>query len=101
TRRHAHIPGFRLDGAVRVSSDLAASCLGAEVLLFVLPSHVLAATARRVAREARLSPRCAAVNASKGVELKTLATMGELVERELPALKGRVWTLSGPSFARE
>jgi glycerol-3-phosphate dehydrogenase (NAD(P)+) len=27
--------------------------------------------------------------------------MGDIVERELPSLRGKVWTLSGPSFARE
>lgn len=100
TRRHAHIPGFRLDGKVTVSSDLAASCEGAEVLLFVLPSRALAATARRLA-DVKLAQGALAVNASKGVEPGSLATMGDIVARELPALKGRVWTLTGPSFARE
>lgn len=101
TRRHAHIPGFRLDDSVLVGHDLAAACAGAEVLLFVLPSHAMARAARDVRAKARLSPRALAVNASKGVEPRTLATMGDIVARELPALRGKIWTLTGPSFARE
>ncbi len=100
TRRHPNIPGFRLDPRVRATSDLSAAVSGADVLVFVLPSSVLARTARSL-RGAAVARGCAAVVASKGLEPRTLATMGEVVERELPALKGRTWTLTGPSFARE
>jgi glycerol-3-phosphate dehydrogenase (NAD(P)+) len=99
TRRHPNIPGFRLDPSVKASSDLEAAVAGAGLLVFVLPSSVLAKTARRL--RGRTAPGCRAVVASKGVEPGSLATMGEVVERELPALKGRTWTLTGPSFARE
>jgi glycerol-3-phosphate dehydrogenase (NAD(P)+) len=101
TRRHAHIPDFRLHASIPASHDLAACVDGAEVLLFVLPSKVVAATARAIRATGKLSPRAVAVNASKGVEPRTFATMGDIVERELPALRGKVWTLTGPSFARE
>jgi glycerol-3-phosphate dehydrogenase (NAD(P)+) len=101
TRKHAHIPGFRLDRSIRASHDLPESLLGAEVLLFVLPSRAMRATARAIRATGALSPRAVAVNASKGVEPGTFATMGDIVARELPSLRGKVWTLSGPSFARE
>ena len=101
TRRHAHIPDFRLHRSIPASHDLAACVSDAEVLLFVLPSKVMAATARAIRASGRLAPRAVAVNASKGVEPGTFATMGDIVERELPALRGKVWTLTGPSFARE
>lgn len=101
TRRHPHIPGFRLDGSVSVGSDLPAAAEGASVLLLVLPSHALPATVRRLRAEARPARGVLAVNASKGLEPGTLATMGEVIERELPAVRGRTWTLTGPSFARE
>lgn len=101
TRSHAHIPGFHLDASVQVGSDLAAGVEGAELLVFVLPSRVMRATARAIRLSGRLSRRAVAVNASKGIEPGTFATMGDIVEREIPALRGRVWTLTGPSFARE
>jgi glycerol-3-phosphate dehydrogenase (NAD(P)+) len=101
TRAHAHIPGFRLDASIRTSHDLAASVDGAEILLFVLPSRAMRATARAIRATGKLSRRAVAVNASKGVEPGTFATMGDIVARELPSLRGKVWTLTGPSFARE
>ena len=101
TRRHAHIPDFKLHHSIPASHDLAACVEGADVLLFVLPSKAMASTARAIRASGALSRRAVAVNASKGVEPGTFATMGDIVAREIPALKGKVWTLTGPSFARE
>lgn len=100
TRRHAQIPGFRLDGAIKVTNDVAVAVKDVDVLLFVLPSRALAATAKKI-RGIGLPRTAVAVNASKGVEPRTLATMGDILVRELPSLRGKVWTLTGPSFARE
>ena len=92
SRRHPHIPGFRLGPNVSVTSDLA-QAEGSDVLLFVLPSQFTRAVARKLR-----GTRARIVNASKGVEPKTLMTQGEILEAEL----GRpVCTISGPSFARE
>ncbi|MDO8757061.1 MAG: NAD(P)H-dependent glycerol-3-phosphate dehydrogenase [Elusimicrobiota bacterium] len=100
TRRHAQIPGFRLDGSIKVTNDVAVAVKDVDVLLFVLPSRALAATARNI-RGLNLKKTAVAVNASKGVEALTLATMGDIIAREIPSLRGKVWTLTGPSFARE
>ena len=100
TRRLAHIPGFRLDGSIKVTHSLSVAVETVDVLLFVLPSRALAATARSI-RSIGLPRTAVAVNASKGVEPRTLATMGDILEREIPSLRGKVWTLTGPSFARE
>lgn len=98
SRRHPHIPGFRLDDAVKVTADLPEALAGASVLVFVLPSAFLRATAQSAAK-ALGGRKPVVVNASKGVEPHTLLTMGDCLERELsPAA---VYTLSGPSFARE
>lgn len=98
TRRHPHIPGFRLDESVSVTSKLEEAVADADVLLFVLPSvHV-----RRTASAAAglLKKKAVVVNASKGVEPGSMATMGEAIAQELP--RGTpVYTLTGPSFARE
>jgi glycerol-3-phosphate dehydrogenase (NAD(P)+) len=97
TRRHAHLPGFRLDESVLVTEDLAAALDGASVLLVVLPSTFVRRTASAAA--ALLSSKAAVVNAAKGIEPRTLATMGDILAQELP--RRPIFTLSGPSFARE
>lgn len=99
TRRHPHIPGFRLAPSIRVTSDLGQAILDCDPLVFVLPSNHVRRTAARL--NTLLSHRPRLINASKGVEPGTLKTMGEVIEEELPALRGRVYTISGPSFARE
>ncbi len=98
TRRHPHIPGFRLDERVEVGSDLPAALDGADVLLFVLPSAFLRQGAQAAAQALR-GRRPVVVSASKGVEPHTLLTMGDCLAQELKAKV--VYTLSGPSFARE
>ncbi len=100
SRRHPHIPGFRLAGGLTVTSDLARAVDSADVLLFVLPSHVVRRTAKAVARLG-LPKKTVVVNASKGIEPHTLKTMGEVIMDCIPGLRSRIFTFSGPSFARE
>lgn len=99
TRRHLHIPGFRLHESVRVTSDLRQASQNAGILLFVLPSVFVRRTARAVAKELG-GPKPLIVNASKGIEPESLKTMGDVIADELRGSRG-VYTLSGPSFARE
>jgi glycerol-3-phosphate dehydrogenase (NAD(P)+) len=73
---------------------------GAELVLFVVPSHAT----RDVALEAKpLIPEGALIcNATKGIENDTLMLMSEVMEDVLgEASRPRLTYLSGPSFARE
>lgn len=99
-RTHSHLPGFILDKGIRVTSDLAEAAQGASLILFVLPSHFVRKTAHAL-RKAAKDGRPVVVNACKGIEPGTLLTMGEVIADELPRWAPRVYTLSGPSFARE
>jgi glycerol-3-phosphate dehydrogenase (NAD(P)+) len=99
TRRHPHIPGFRLDPAVTVTSDLARAAEAPDYLVVVLPSQAVRGTARALRPLLPRGARPVIVNASKGVEPGSLMTMGDILARELP--HSAVFTLSGPSFARE
>ncbi|MBI4425111.1 MAG: NAD(P)-dependent glycerol-3-phosphate dehydrogenase [Elusimicrobia bacterium] len=102
SRKHPQIPRLRLARGLRVTSDLADAAQGAGILLVALPSAHVRATARRLGKlvDGRAA-RLLVVTASKGVEPRTLKTMAEVIEEELPGLGGRVYALSGPSFARE
>ncbi|MBI4376578.1 MAG: NAD(P)H-dependent glycerol-3-phosphate dehydrogenase [Elusimicrobia bacterium] len=98
-RRHPHLPGFRLDSSIEVGSDLGAAVAQSDVLIFVLPSSAVGSTAVSVSRVLGRKP-VLAVNASKGLEARTLRTMSEVIAARLPQARG-LYTLSGPSFARE
>lgn len=96
------MPGFRLAQMIQVESDLAKAVSGSELVLMVVPSAFVRRTARAlgpVLENARPYPTL--VNASKGVEPGSLRTMGEAILEEIPFLGGRLYTLSGPSFAKE
>jgi len=102
SRKHAHIPKWELHERVRVTSDVGTAVRGARVVLVALPSTHVRKTLRGLARMWEPGSRKPLiVTASKGVEPDTLKTMAEVIEEEVPALAGRVYALSGPSFARE
>jgi glycerol-3-phosphate dehydrogenase (NAD(P)+) len=86
-----------LHEGVRATGDVGDAVGGVDLVLFVTPSHVLRAIARRAA--ARLGERATLVVASKGIERETLALMTDVVSEEIP--RRPVVGLSGPSFARE
>jgi glycerol-3-phosphate dehydrogenase (NAD(P)+) len=93
------LPGVRLHPALEACGTFAEALGGAELALFVTPSHV----ARGVLRDARphLPPLAPVVVASKGIETVTLATMAQVFAEGLDASGHRLAFLSGPSFARE
>lgn len=95
-----YLPGFPLPPSLAVTSDLGAALEGADLVLYVSPSHVAREIMER-ARE-RMPAGVPVVSASKGVEEGTMKRMSEVIAEAL----GRpdvslVASLSGPSFARE
>jgi glycerol-3-phosphate dehydrogenase (NAD(P)+) len=98
--RHANprfLPGWPISPAVRATGDLGAVASGADLVVYVAPSHVLREVARTSARAA--AGDAMLVVATKGIERGTLAMMTSVVREEVP---GRaVVALSGPSFAAE
>jgi glycerol-3-phosphate dehydrogenase (NAD(P)+) len=98
------LPEVTIPEAIRITPSLAEATTGAEMLLFVTPSHALRATATRLAEEAADSLRRVewVTVATKGLESKTLRRMSEVLAETLPApLRDRVVVLAGPSHAEE
>jgi glycerol-3-phosphate dehydrogenase (NAD(P)+) len=95
-----YLPGVRLPEAVAPTASLPEALAGAELVLFVVPSHVF----RRVAEAAAaaMPAQALVVSATKGIEVETLATMSEVLLASLPPIHhARIAVLSGPSFAAE
>jgi glycerol-3-phosphate dehydrogenase (NAD(P)+) len=93
------LPGVRLHPGLEACSTHAAALAGAQLALFVTPSHV----ARAILRAARphLPSGITVVVASKGIETDTLETMAGVFAEELRDAGHPLAFLSGPSFARE
>jgi len=97
-RNTRYMSDFELPGLV-ATDRLDVAVVGAELVLFVSPSHVTRSLAREVAP--LLGANCTVVCASKGIEASG-ETMDEVLHEELPeALHGNLAYISGPSFARE
>lgn len=95
-----YLPGSRLPEKVQVVTDLAEALEGAEVVLSVVPSHVVRAVYTRMLPA--LEPSMLFVSATKGLESGTLLRMSEVVQEVVGArFAPRVAALSGPTFARE
>jgi glycerol-3-phosphate dehydrogenase (NAD(P)+) len=94
------LPGFRLPSEVVVHSDLGPALEGAQLVLLVVPSHVLRDLLQRA--KPHWPSDCSIVSASKGIEDDSLMLMDEVIEDVLGVeSRARVLVLSGPSFARE
>jgi glycerol-3-phosphate dehydrogenase (NAD(P)+) len=94
------LPGIRLPETVVPSNDLAAVVSGKQILVFIVPSHVMRAVSGRAA--AHIDPGAFVVTASKGIENQTHLTMSGVLKETLPpAAAPRISVLSGPSFATE
>ncbi len=102
TRRvnEVYLPGFTLPQQVEVTGDLATALQEADIALGVMPSaHARAMYTRMLPH---LDPRMAFVSATKGLELKTLERMTEVIAQVVSVkFTPRVAALSGPSFAQE
>jgi glycerol-3-phosphate dehydrogenase (NAD(P)+) len=95
----AMLPGIRIPEKVDVTSDLGEALDDAEAVVFVVPSHVLRATAEAVSP--LLSGEPILVIATKGIEETTLMRMSEVVAEVTPAARDRIAVLVGPSHAEE
>ncbi len=94
------LPGFPLSENLFPSNDMAEVVSEKDLLLIVVPSHVMRETVLKMA--GYVSRKSIVVSASKGIENKTHLTMSGVIAQALPELSSsRFASLSGPSFARD
>ncbi len=94
------LPGFPLSANISPSNDISEVVSKKDLVLIVVPSHVMRETAQKV--HGHISPGTIVVSASKGIENKTHLTMSGVLKETLPEIDEDFFAvLSGPSFARE
>jgi glycerol-3-phosphate dehydrogenase (NAD(P)+) len=93
------LPGVALSGNVAATTDLEAVVAGKDLVLIVVPSHVMRPTAAAMA--SALGKGTPVVSASKGIENETQLTMTGVLQEALGVGVERLAVLSGPSFAVE
>ena len=96
----AYLPGHKLADTVRVTSDLEAAVAGKRFVFGVTPSHGTREVLGRAG--AAMDPDAIVINASKGLEDGSLASIDAVYRDVLPArIAARATYLSGPTFATE
>lgn len=97
-REHASkLPGVKLPEDMNFTTDLEFSLQDKDMIVLAVPSPFTRSTAHSMCpyvKEGQLI-----VNVAKGVEEKTLMTLSEIIEEEIP--QANVAVLSGPSHAEE
>jgi glycerol-3-phosphate dehydrogenase (NAD(P)+) len=94
------LPGIPLSENIVPSNDIADVVSNKDLVLVVVPSHVMRETASKFA--GYLSDQTILISASKGIENKTHLTMTGVLADVLPeSFKNRLAVISGPSFGRE
>jgi glycerol-3-phosphate dehydrogenase (NAD(P)+) len=93
------LPGVTLAPRLNASTDLVRTVSGKDLVLVVVPSHVMRATTAAMA--ASIGADTLVVSASKGIENGTYLTMTGVLKETLGVPDSRLGVLSGPSFAAE
>ncbi len=96
-----YLPGVKIPTSITVTSDLENALDGCSHVLFVTPSHTVRNVAGMVRSVQTFRRSSVIINASKGLEEKSLCRMSEVLGQELPQTKGRIVGLLGPSHAEE
>jgi len=97
-REHASkLPGVKLPESMEITTDLEYSLKDRELVVLAVPSPFTRSTARSM--KPYVAEGQLIVNVAKGVEEKTLMTLSEIIEEEIP--QANVAVLSGPSHAEE
>lgn len=99
-KEHEHkdkLPGVKLPEDMAFTTDMESATKGKDVLVLAVPSPFTRSTAhsmREYVGEGQI-----VVNVAKGIEEKSLFTLSQVIEEEIPQAK--VAVLSGPSHAEE
>lgn len=91
------LPGVQLPQELEITWDLKEALAGCDVAVLAVPSVAVRQTAAKM--KPFVKPGQLIVNVAKGVEEKTLLTLTEMIEEEIPDACACV--LSGPSHAEE
>ncbi len=95
-----YLPGFEIPSHAEATSDLAHALDGAEIVLSVMPSHLVRSVFGQMAP--LLHAGMVFVSATKGLENGTLLRMSQVIRQVLePRFSPQIAVLSGPTFARD
>lgn len=97
THRHKNLPEITIPEEIFLTADLETAMREKDVLIMAVPSVFVRSTAARM--KPFLKKGQLVVDVAKGIEERTLKTLSQVIEEELPDAETAI--LSGPSHAEE
>lgn len=97
TRIHRNLSEVRIPEAIGLTDDLEEAMRDKDLLVLAVPSVFVRQTSQRM--RAYIKQGQVITNVAKGIEEKSLMTLSQIIEEELP--EAEVTVLSGPSHAEE
>lgn len=99
-REHPNFKELKINRKIKITMSLKEALEDADLCVMAISSkHV-----RTIIGKSKgfiNNDKMAIISLSKGIENKTLMTVSEIIEDELPKFKNKVMAFSGPSFAME
>ena len=92
------LAGYKIPSNVEITTDIPAALDGADIVLSVMPSHLVRGMYQRMLPF--LHESMYFVSATKGLENGSLLRVSEVI-RDVVPFQPRVAVISGPTFARE
>lgn len=93
-----YLPGIKLSEKIKPILDLSTAVKQSDLVFFVVPSCFVADLIKKVSPF--LSKKAVCVDASKGIDEKSLGLIPDVIKANLPrSLQAKVATISGPAIA--
>ena len=95
-----YLAGIKLSKNINPTGDLQAAVTGAQIIFFVVPSNIMGGLVKRAVEFLPCGVVC--VDASKGIDEKSLFLVSDLMEKIIPVcLRSNLASISGPAIARD
>jgi glycerol-3-phosphate dehydrogenase (NAD(P)+) len=95
----SRLPRFQLPDEVSLTSDMIATVRDSDLFVLAVPAQYLRAALSRIT--VPFDRPNAVVNLAKGLELRTLDRMSEVIQQVTKVNSSKIVTVSGPSHAEE
>jgi len=92
-----YFPEFKLNTNIKATIDLNDAVNLGDIVIIAVPTQSI----RNVLSHIKLKETKPFISASKGIEIKTLKLISEIIQEILGLNKEEIFSLSGPSFAKE
>ncbi|MDD5079201.1 MAG: NAD(P)-dependent glycerol-3-phosphate dehydrogenase [Candidatus Omnitrophica bacterium] len=92
------LPGIKIPKRIKITAGLEEAICNAQVIIFAIPSEYIRGVLRKI-KEIGYPRQAHYVSVTKGIEIKSLKRISEIIHGELSGIKVNV--LSGPTIAHE